>query len=274
MSSFKSPAATAQAVANAAEGKSKMSWVNLAILGFLAGAYIAFGGLLAEIANTGMIAAGCPVGLSKFVFGAVFPVGLIMVVICGSELFTGDVMFMTMGVLDGKASIGSLAKNWIGSWVFNLIGSIFVAYVLAYMTGIMAPEAFTKGAIGIAQTKSLGGATFLSAGKTTASLTWVQAFLRAIGCNWLVCLAVYLANAADDVIGKILGIWFPIMAFVTIGFEHSVANMFFIPLGIFLGAKVTWAQFFVNNLIPVTLGNIVGGAIFVAMAYWFVYLRD
>ena len=97
---------------------------------------------------------------------------------------------------------------------------------------------------------------------------------RAIGCNWLVCCAVYLANAADDIISKIVGIWFPIMAFVCIGFEHSVANMFFIPLGIFLGAEVTWAQFFINNLIPVTLGNIVGGAVFVAMAYWFVYLRD
>ena len=114
----------------------------------------------------------------------------------------------------------------------------------------------------------------MAAGKSTASLTWVQCFLRGIGCNWLVCLAVYLANAAEDVVGKFFGIWFPIMAFVCIGFEHSVANMFFIPLSIFLGAEVTWAQFFINNLIPVTLGNIVGAAVFVACAYWFVYLRD
>lgn len=272
MSSFKSPAATAKAIAAAAEGKGKMPIVNLAILGFLAGAYIAFGGLLAEVANCGMVAAGYPVGLSKFVFGAVFPVGLILVVICGSELFTGDVMFMTMGILDGKTNFVGLIKNWIGSWVFNLVGALFVAYVLAYMSGIMVPEAFAKGAMTVAQTKALGGAAF--GAEATKSLTWVQAFIRAIGCNWLVCLAVYLANAADDVIGKIVGIWFPIMAFVTIGFEHSVANMFFIPLGIFLGAPVTWSQFFVNNLIPVTLGNIVGAAIFVACAYWFVYLRE
>ena len=96
----------------------------------------------------------------------------------------------------------------------------------------MVPEAFAGGAITIANTKALGGATFMAAGKSTASLTWVQCFLRGIGCNWLVCLAVYLANAADDVVGKFFGIWFPIMAFVCIGFEHSVANMFFIPLSI------------------------------------------
>lgn len=270
--SFKSPADTAKAVASAATAKGEMPIANLAILGFLAGAYIAFGGLLAEVANTGVVAAGVPIGISKFIFGAVFPVGLILVVICGSELFTGDVMFMTMGILDGKTDIMGLLKNWIGSWVFNLIGGIFVAFVLAYLTGIMTGDAFAKGAITIANTKALGGATF--GAEATKSLTWTQAFCRAIGCNWLVCCAVYLANAADDVISKIVGIWFPIMAFVCIGFEHSVANMFFIPLGIFLGAEVTWTQFFVNNLIPVTLGNIVGGAIFVACAYWFVYLRD
>jgi formate/nitrite transporter len=136
----------------------------------------------------------------------------------------------------------------------------------------MTPEAFSKGAITIAQTKALGGATFGAEG--AKSLTWMQAFLRAIGCNWLVCLAVWLSVASDDIVGKVLGIWFPIMAFVTIGFEHSVANMFFIPLGIFLGAEVSWAQLFINNLIPVTLGNIVGGAIFVAMIYWYVYLKE
>ena len=97
-------------------------------------------------------------------------------------------------------------------------------------------------------------------------------FFRAIGCNWLVCLAVYLAIASDDIIGKLIGIWFPIMAFVAIGFEHVVANMFFIPVGIFLGG-VTWSQFFINNMVPATLGNIIGGAIFVAAIYWWTYIR-
>ena len=273
-SSFKSPADTAKAVAATGGVKESSPIMNVILLGFLAGAYIAFGGMLAEVTQAGMAAAGYPAGLCKFVFGAVFPVGLILVVLAGSELFTGNVMYMTMGVLSGKSSVGGLCKNWVVSWIFNLVGSIFVAYVLAYMTGIMTADPFKAGAITVANTKALGGAKFMAAGKETASLTMMQAFIRAIGCNWLVCLAVYLAFASDDVIGKIVGIWFPIMAFVTLGFEHSVANMFFIPLGIFLGAQVTWAQFFINNLIPVTIGNIVGGAIFVGCIYWYTYLKD
>ncbi len=110
--------------------------------------------------------------------------------------------------------------------------------------------------------------------KAVKSITWVQALIRGIGCNWLVCLAVYMAVASDDIIGKIVGIWVPIMAFVTLGFEHSVANMFFIPLGMFLGAKISVVQLLWNNLIPVTIGNIIGGALFVACAYWYVYVKE
>ena len=261
-SSFKSPVDTAKAISATAGAKNSANIVNVILLSFLAGAYIAFGGLLAIIASAGMLKAGAPVGLEKFVFGAVFPVGLIIVVLAGSELFTGNVMFMTIGVLDGSASVGGLAKNWVLSWVFNFVGALFVAYVLAYMGGLFpADSAFATKATSVATAK--------------VGLAWDQAFIRAIGCNWLVCLAVWLANASDDVIGKIFGIWFPIMAFVTIGFEHSVANMFFIPLGMFLGAKgVTWSTIIMNNLVPVTLGNIVGGAIFVACIYWYTYLKD
>ena len=261
-SSFKSPVDTAKAIAATAGAKNSAKIDNVILLSFLAGAYIAFGGLLAIIASAGMLKAGAPVGLEKFVFGAVFPVGLIIVVLAGSELFTGNVMFMTIGVLDGSASVGGLAKNWVLSWVFNFVGALFVAYVLAYMGGLFpADSAFATKATSVATAK--------------VGLAWDQAFIRAIGCNWLVCLAVWLANASDDVIGKIFGIWFPIMAFVTIGFEHSVANMFFIPLGMFLGAKgVTWSTIIMNNLVPVTLGNIVGGAIFVACIYWYTYLKD
>ena len=260
-SSFKSPVDTAKAISATAGAKNSANIVNVILRSFLAGAYIAFGGLLAIIASAGMLKAGAPVGLEKFVFGAVFPVGLIIVVLAGSELFTGNVMFMTIGVLDGSASVGGLAKNWVISWVFNFVGALFVAYVLAYMGGLFpADSAFATKATSVATAK--------------VGLAWDQAFIRAIGCNWLVCLAVWLANASDDVIGKIFGIWFPIMAFVTIGFEHSVANMFFIPLGMFLGAKgVTWSTILINNLVPVTLGNIIGGAIFVACIYWYTYLR-
>jgi formate/nitrite transporter len=261
-SSFKSPVDTAKAISGTAGAKNSAKIVNVILLSFLAGAYIAFGGLLAEIASAGMLAAGAPVGLEKFVFGAVFPVGLIIVVIAGSELFTGNVMFMTLGVLDGSASVGGLAKNWVVSWIFNFVGALFVAYVLAYMGGLFpADSAFATKATAVAAAK--------------VKMPFAQAFIKAIGCNWLVCLAVWLANASDDVIGKILGIWFPIMAFVTIGFEHSVANMFFIPLGMFLGAEgVNWGSMIINNLIPVTLGNIVGGAVFVACIYWITYLKE
>ena len=257
---FKSPVEVAQLISNAGEGKDKMRMLNLIILSFLAGAYIAFGGLLAIIAKTGFTG---PIGLSKFIFGAVFPVGLILVVLAGSELFTGNCMFLVMALLDKKATVKGLAKNWIVSWFFNFIGAIFVAYVLAFMTGIVAPTGtgveFAKTAVATTTAKM--------------NLTWIQAFLRAIGCNWLVCLAVYLALASDDVVGKIVGIWFPIMAFVTIGFEHSVANMFFLPLGLFCGAATSWSAIIVNNLIPVTIGNIIGGAFFVAFLYWITYLK-
>ena len=263
-SSFKSPVDTAKAISATAGAKNSAKITNVILLSFLAGAYIAFGGLLAVVASAGMIKAGAPIGLEKFVFGAVFPVGLIIVVIAGSELFTGNVMFMTLGVLDGTADVGGLAKNWVISWIFNFVGALFVAYVLAFMGGIVPADptnAIAAKAIAVSEGK--------------VKLDFLTAMIRGIGCNWLVCLAVWLANASDDVIGKILGIWFPIMAFVCIGFEHSVANMFFIPLGMFLGAEgVNWGTIIINNLIPVTIGNIIGGAVFVACIYWITYLKD
>ena len=263
-SSFKSPVDTAKAISGTAGAKNSANIVNVILLSFLAGAYIALGGLLAVVASAGMIKAGAPIGLEKFVFGAVFPVGLIIVVLAGSELFTGNVMFMTLGVLDGNATVGGLAKNWVISWIFNFVGALFVAYVLAFMGGIVPADptnAIAAKAIAVSEGK--------------VKLDFLTAMISGIGCNWLVCLAVWLANASDDIIGKIVGIWFPIMAFVCIGFEHSVANMFFIPLGMFLGAEgVNWGTIIVNNLIPVTIGNIIGGAIFVACIYWYTYLKD
>jgi formate/nitrite transporter len=264
-------------------------WVDkLLLLGFLAGAYIAFGALLSEIVAGGMAGGtitmadgsiaklALPQGLIKFAAGAVFPVGLMLVVIAGSELFTGNCMFLPIGILNKEGTWTGLAINWIVVYVGNFIGSLFVAYFLAYQTGLFANLPWAQWAATVANGK--------------CGLDFMTAFFRGIGCNWLVCLAVWLALSADDVIGKIFSCWFPIMAFVTIGFEHSVANMFFIPLGIFvagdsaIAAKLTaanvamgnisWYNFLVTNLIPVTLGNIVGGAIFVSFIYWWVYLRS
>lgn len=285
---FKTPLDICKAAS--AAGCTKCSiWVDkLFILGFLAGAYIAFGALLSEIVAGGMLSGGkigdaalvLPPGLLKFAAGAVFPVGLMLVVIGGSELFTGNCMFLPLGILNKEGSWKGLAINWIVVYVGNFIGALFVAYFLAYQSGLFGTAPFAVWA-----TANVANAK--------AGLAFWPAFLRGIGCNWLVCLAVWLALSADDVIGKIFSCWFPIMAFVTMGFEHSVANMFFIPLGIFIANDPTivakaglttaqignlvgtqgWINFLWGNLVPVTLGNIVGGAIFVSLLYWWVYMR-
>jgi formate/nitrite transporter len=259
-SSFKNPTEAAKAIIKIAQMKEKSTIVTTILLSFLAGAYIAFGGLLAEIVTGGMATAGFPPGLVKLLFASVFPVGLILVVLAGSELFTGNNMYMVVGVLSGKTTLKGLTRNWALSWIFNFVGALFVAYVLAYLSGIITSDpAFTASAIKIA------------VGKT--KITWFAALIRGIGCNWLVCLAVYLGLTSDDVVGKIIGLWFPVMAFVAIGFEHCIANMFFLPLAMFLGGGITWLQVIIN-LIPVTIGNIIGGGFFVGAIYWYTYLYN
>jgi formate/nitrite transporter len=296
---FKPPAEITKAAIASGCTKCTTTWDKLLILAFLAGAYIAFGALLAEIVAGGLSAGlvqnatladgvtkvtyAMPTGLLKFATGAVFPVGLCLVVIAGSELFTGNCMFAPIAWLDKKITLKGFAINWTLVYVGNLIGAVFVAYVLAYWSGLFSSAPFAQWAMSVANTK--------------VGLSWDDALLRGIGCNWLVCLAVWLAIASDDIVSKMLACWFPIMAFVTIGFEHSVANMFFIPLGIAVandsgiisalkinvataypnlgqGLTTDWMHFIVNNLIPVTIGNIIGAAVFVAAIYWWVYIRS
>ncbi|MEA3345755.1 MAG: formate/nitrite transporter family protein [Chloroflexota bacterium] len=258
---FRSPKETVREVDAVGCAKADLSWSQLLTLGFLAGAFIAFGGLLAIVVGGGVpgIKADNP-GLQKFIFGGVFPVGLMLVVIAGAELFTGNTACCIPAVLSKDISWTACVRNWGLSYISNFLGSLFVAFFLTYLTGLVAKNPWLDTTIGIAEAK--------------VSQDFWQLFLKGVGCNWLVCLAVWLAIASDDVIGKIWGIWFPIMAFVALGFEHSIANMFFIPAGIFYGAEVTWGQLFINNLIPVTLGNVVGGAFFVGAVYWYVYGRE
>ena len=255
---YKSPSKIVQAVNQAGLVKARMGLTKTFLMGFLAGAFIAFGGFLAIMVGGGVpgIQASNP-GLQKFIFGAAFPVGLMLVVIAGSELFTGNTAISVPGVLSKRITWLGWLKNLFLSYSGNFCGALFVAYFLAYHTQLLDSAPW------------LNFATGISAAKVSQRF-WVL-FLRGVGCNWLVCLAIWLAVASEDITGKILGIWFPIMAFVALGFEHSIANMFFIPLGIFYGAPVSWYQFFVVNLIPVTLGNIVGGSFFVGAIYWFVY---
>ena len=255
---FKSPLEIAEATCAAGCKKTELPIDKMLVLGFLAGAYIAFGSLLAVMVTPDTVKF-LGMGLKKLVFGGVFPIGLMFVVIGGAELFTGNCLVPTIACLTGRAKWGRLLKNWLFVYIGNFIGSLVVAFCLSHLTGFFTTGDWQTSINGIAEAK--------------VAIPFWQAFWRGVGCNWLVCLAVWLATASDDVTGKIWGIWFPIMGFVAIGFEHSIANMFFIPAGIFAGANVTWGQLFLNNLIPATLGNVVGGALFVGGIYWYVYMR-
>jgi formate/nitrite transporter len=257
---FKSPAAIVGTCCSVGKAKSELSVPKMLVLGFLAGAYIAFGGFLAIVVGKGVNAETLGPGVAKLLFAGVFPVGLMLVVIAGSELFTGNCGVIFPSCMVGDAKWSGLLKNWVFVYIGNFVGSLFVAYFLGHLTGLLGKDPWLTASQGIAEGK--------------VAVSFGQLFWRGVGCNWLVNLAVWLALASDDIIGKIWGMWFPIMAFVAIGFEHSVANMFFIPLGIFLGGNVTWGQFFINNLIPVTLGNIVGGAVMVGLVYWWLYVRE
>ena len=252
---FKSPVQIAEAASALGTTKTEAGWGKLLVLAFLAGAYIAFGSQLAITA-----AAGAPwPGIQKLIFGAVFPVGLMLVVIAGSELFTGNCMLCTIACLKGEGKWLGLLRNWVVVYIGNFAGGLFCAYCLAIATGLLLKSPWMEYTTSIAQTK--------------CALSFGEAFWRGVGCNWLVCLAVWLAISSEEIIGKVFAIQFPIMAFVTLGFEHSVANMFFIPAAIFATGAVSWSSFLLNNLLPVTLGNIVGGAVFVAGVYWWVYLK-
>ncbi|WP_339917728.1 formate/nitrite transporter family protein [Yeosuana marina] len=243
------------------QNKSEYKVSKTLILAVLAGAYIAFGGLLAHIVGGGSpgIAASNP-GIVKFLYGATFPIGLILVAVVGAELFTGNNAYFIPSIINKKLGVSKMLKNWGLVYVGNFIGAVFVAYVITHLTHIVSASPFKDAVIGVAE------------GKT--SHTFLVTFIKGIGANWLVCLAVWQGMAAKNTTGKIFAIWWPVMAFVTMGFEHSIANMFFVPLAIFEGADITWATFIINNLIPATLGNIVGGALFVGLPYGYLFGHD
>lgn len=266
--SFKTPIELAKAACTASQAKSKWSVSQMLILGILAGAYIAFAGYLCTVVTQDM-AKYMGVGFTKFMGGAVFSVGLMLVVIAGAELFTGNCM-MPLGSLAGCTPLKGILRNWFWVYIANFIGSILIA-ILIYNTGLW------HGPVGVNALK-------IAAGKM--SLPMGQAFFRGLLCNWIVVLAVWMSMAATDVIGKIFACFFPIMLFVASGFEHSIANMYFMAMGLFVRgseaivsaanlapeklASVTWGGF-IHNLVPVTLGNMVGGILFVAVFYFLVY---
>ena len=229
-------------------------------LGMLAGAYIAMGATLAVYVSSGFptISEQNPV-FQKLLAGLAFPVGLMLVIIAGAELFTGNNAMLIPGFMNGKIKWHTVLKNWALVFGSNFIGTIFFAYLLVHVTGILSHDPWQSSIIHTAVYKT--------------TQPWHVIFLKGIGANWLVCLAVWLGLSAQSTSGKIAGLWWPVMAFVVLGYEHSIANMFYIPMGIFEGAPVTWASFVFNNLIPSALGNIVGGAFFVGGIYWYTYIK-
>ena len=270
---FLSPDEIARAMIAIGKAKANLSISRMLLLGILAGAFIGFGSELATIITYDM-PKYLGVGFTKFMFGSVFSVGLMLVIIAGAELFTGNNLIL-IKVLNREGDLGKMLKSWFWVYAANFLGSLLLVWIM-FGTGLWKTGNFAV------------GAEALIIANEKVNLGWWEASARGIGCNWLVCLAVWIAVASKDITGKIFGIYFPTMAFVASGFEHSIANMYFIPMGLLLkrnadvvGAaglagklsNLTLQGFFVNNLIPVTLGNIVGGSLCVATVYWFLYLR-
>jgi formate/nitrite transporter len=258
--SFKSPAEIARTGVQTGTTKAALTWDKALVAGFLAGAYIAFAGLLAVVTSAGLDPKLWG-GVQTLITGSVFALGLVLVVVAGSELLTGNMALVPLAFLDRKVTIGRLSFNFFWVLIGNLLGSLFVAYFLAKETGVITAQA---------PLERLGS---IATAKGETETDW-QIFLRAIGCNWLVCLAVWMALAAEDIGGKVLAIFFPIMAFVAMGFDHVVANMFFLPAAIFSHVQGIGWDDAIKNWIFAFLGNLVGAAIFVSTTYWYLYVRD
>jgi formate/nitrite transporter len=265
------PAEIASKFNDISRKKASLPLPSLIILGFLAGAFIAF----AAQGSTVVANDVSPFGAGKLVTGAVFTVGLMLVVLAGAELFTGNSL-MSIGLFNGVISVWGLLRNWVVVYSCNFLGSVTLAYFMN-ASGLWHLNG------------SKVGLSVVNIAMGKVSLTFTEALVRGVLCNWIVCLAIWIATGAQEAAGKILGIFFPIMLFVSSGFEHSIANMYYIPAGIFAAAdpKVAavagfpaaasspsvlgWGSFITKNLVPVTLGNLIGGVLFVGLVYWGVY---
>jgi formate/nitrite transporter len=286
---FHPPVAIVAKAGDAGKYKVGLPAWNMIIRGFMSGAYIAMGGALATVCSTGIaysaaqITAGAvpggfaSAGMAQLVLGAVFPVGLIITVLTGAELFTGDAMLAPMAAFIHKISWAQVLTLWVFVYIGNLIGSLFWAYLMANGPFV------TWDAAGAATITAFGTRAIAIAGAKVSYVGMMgmwSAFLKAIGCNYLVNLAILLGICSDDMVGKFFGIWFPIMAFVSSGLEHSIANMYFIPAGIMTsmltGVPTTanWVNMWTANVIIVTLGNIVGGLFFVGILYWVAFRKE
>jgi len=267
-----SPKEIAARIESVGVSKSSGEPLRVFALAILAGAFIALGAVFYTVVTHD--STGVAAGLMRLIGGLSFCLGLILVVIAGAELFTGNNLIV-MAYVDGKVTLKQLLANWSIVFIGNFIGAVGIL-LLIYLSGHWQ---IGDGAV---------GAKVLAIANAKVNLTWMEAFTRGVLCNILVCLAVWLCFAGRTVVDKVLAILFPITAFVAMGFEHSVANMYFISAGLLAKQQpellqlvsnmnlenLTVASFLLDNLLPVTLGNIIGGSVFVGLFYWFIYLRD
>lgn len=252
--------------------KAETPFVTMFALSVLAGAFIALGAVFAT--NTAAGTSGVlPYGVSKLLTGLVFCLGLVLVIVGGAELFTGNNLIV-MAWASGKVSTRALLRNWAIVYLGNFVGSVGTAV----MVFLSRQYLFGGGAVGV---------TAIGIANGKVGLSFLQAMMLGILCNALVCLAVWMTFSARSTLDKIAAIIFPIAAFVAAGFEHSIANMYFIPYGLLIKyldptfvagqgldvAALTVRSFLINNLLPVTLGNIIGGAVLVGVTYWAIFLN-
>jgi formate transporter len=268
------PAEMAVKAAETGVKKTGLDILRMFLLAILAGAFIAMGAIFATTVSAGSSA--LPYGITRLLAGVTFSLGLILVVVSGSELFTGNSLII-IAFANRRISLGKLLRNWGIVYLGNFVGALLTAYLM-FLT---RQYSFGGGSIGLAA---------LSTGEAKTSLGFAQAVVLGIFCNALVCMAVWMCYSARSTIDKILAIIPPISAFVAAGFEHSIANMYFIPVALFIKqmgtpaffeaikkapadfSHLTWSNFFLVNLLPVTIGNIIGGVVMVGLMYWFIYL--
>jgi formate transporter len=265
----KEPSDIAHAAVATGVKKAELRWDKVLVGSFLAGAYIAFGGLVAIAVSSGLDPRTWG-SLPTLFTGTAFTLGLVLVLVAGSHLLTGNMLLVPISAMQRRISKGDMARNLTLVLIGNVLGALFVAYFLAVQTGVIGhigSDAGTSGAMTYDRLASIAEA------KAVHENNW-QVFLRAVGCNWLVCLAVWMSLAADTLSGKVLVIFFPIMAFVAMGFDHVVANMFFLPAAIFAGVPGLGWDDTLRNWAFAFLGNLVGAVVFVATSYWYLYLRD
>ncbi|KAF4306872.1 Formate/nitrite transporter [Botryosphaeria dothidea] len=256
-----SPAQAIEMVSRAGVKKGNMRPEKIFLSAFSAGCFLSFAAASCLVANTSPWLQENAPGVARLLGALVFPYGLVLIVLTGTDLCTGSFMYTTVAVLHRRLSPPRMLLHWLISFLGNLAGALFMVCVIFGPGGVFSTEPFKEEAI-------------LFATKKQIKPMWHEIFLRAIGCNWLVCLACYLGMQGRDLASKVIGIWWPVFAFVSLGFDHVAANMFFIPLGLWLETpKLTIGLYAWKGIVPALLGNILGGALFCGTLLWFMYLQ-